>query len=204
MFSRSVSNSRGLPESLEGENAAMSVREFDDHNADEELERVAEEARTLLELLRGKQKELPPPEENLTPPEENLPPPEENLTPPEENLTPPEENLPPPEEDLTPPEENLPPPEEDLTPPEENLPPPEEDLTPPEENLPPPEENLPPPEENLPPPKDIYRTLLDLLRGKQDDIYPEKNTGSGGELDTNDIGYIEHEEYSQDMANDLE
>ncbi|XP_019613501.1 PREDICTED: thyroid peroxidase-like [Branchiostoma belcheri] len=168
-WQESVSNSSGLPESLEEENVTMSGREFDDHDADEELERVAEEARILLELLRGKQEDLPPPEENLPPPEENLPPPPEDLTPPEENLTPPEENFPPPEEDLTPPEENL-----------------------------------TPPEENLPPPKDIYRTLLDLLRGKQDDIYPEKNTGSGGELDTNDIGYIDPEEYGQDMANNLE
>ncbi|KAI8498336.1 hypothetical protein Bbelb_242800 [Branchiostoma belcheri] len=107
-WQESVANSRGLPESLEGENAAMSGREFEDHDADEVLERVAEEARTLLELLRGKQ----------------------------------------------------------------------EDLTPPEENLP--------------------------LRGEQDDIYREDNAGSGGELDTNDLGFIDPEEYGQDMANNLE
>ncbi|XP_078665745.1 myeloperoxidase-like isoform X2 [Branchiostoma floridae x Branchiostoma belcheri] len=107
-WQESVANSRGLPESLEGENAAMSGREFEDHDADEVLERVAEEARTLLELLRGKQGDLTPPEENLT------------------------------------------------------------------------------------------------LRGGQDDIYREDNAGSGGELDTNDLGFIDPEEYGQDMANNLE
>ncbi|XP_078684536.1 myeloperoxidase-like isoform X3 [Branchiostoma floridae x Branchiostoma belcheri] len=85
-------HSRGLPESLEGENVTMSGREFEDHDADEKLERVAEEARTLLELLRG----------------------------------------------------------------------------------------------------------------EQENIYREENAGPGGELDTNDIGYIEPEEYDQDVANHLE
>ncbi|XP_078703752.1 uncharacterized protein LOC144928896 [Branchiostoma floridae x Branchiostoma belcheri] len=165
------SNSRGIPESLEGENVVMSGREFEDQNAENELERVAEEARTLLELLRGKQEDLPPPEEDLTPPEEDLTPPEEDLNPPEEDLPPPEEDLTPPEEDLNPPEEDLPPPEEDLTPPEEDLTPSEEDLT---------------------------------LRGEQEDIYREENARPGGELDTNDLGYIEPEEYGQDVANDLE
>ncbi|XP_078684312.1 uncharacterized protein LOC144917857 [Branchiostoma floridae x Branchiostoma belcheri] len=85
-------NPRVLPESLEGENVTMSGREFEDNDADEKLERVAEEARTLLELLRG----------------------------------------------------------------------------------------------------------------EQENIYREENARPGGELDTNDIGYIEPEEYGQDMANDLE
>ncbi|KAI8485169.1 hypothetical protein Bbelb_370940 [Branchiostoma belcheri] len=107
-WQESAANSRGLPESLEGENAAMSGREFEDHDADEVLERVVEEARTLLELLRGKQGDLTPPEENLT------------------------------------------------------------------------------------------------LRGEQENIYREDNAGSGGELDTNDIGFIDPEEYGQDMANNLE
>ncbi|XP_019615365.1 PREDICTED: uncharacterized protein LOC109463095 [Branchiostoma belcheri] len=144
------SNSRGIPESLEGENVVMSGREFEDQNAENELERVAEEARDLLELLRGKQEDLTPPEEDLTPPEEDLTPPEENLTPPEEDLTPPEENLTPPEEDLTPSEEDL------------------------------------------------------TLRGEQEDIYREENAGPGGGLDTNDVRYIEPEEYGQDVVNDLE
>ncbi|XP_078665668.1 myeloperoxidase-like [Branchiostoma floridae x Branchiostoma belcheri] len=48
------------------------------------------------------------------------------------------------------------------------------------------------------------RTLLELLRGEQEDIYREENAGSGGELDTNDLGYIDPEEYGEDMANDLE
>ncbi|XP_019636850.1 PREDICTED: myeloperoxidase-like, partial [Branchiostoma belcheri] len=87
---------------VEEETAVRSGRGLEDRNANEKLERVAEEARSILELLGGGQKNIFREEnakairENLTPPEEDQPPLEENQPPPD-NLPPPEDNLPLPE-----------------------------------------------------------------------------------------------------------